>query len=257
MSFTKIEWTEKTWNPVTGCTPFSAGCANCYAKTLAHRLKAMGNPKYANGFSLTLHIDTLLEPLKWKKPSTIFVCSMSDLFHEDVPFNFIDRVMDIIIQTKQHRYQVLTKRAERMFEYFNHRVVPINVWLGVTVEDISATSRIDILKRLQTSIRFISCEPLLSDLGLLDLTDIDWVIVGGETGQYARSMRPEWVRSILQQAEIRNIPFFFKQWGSWGEDGIKRSKKGNGKAFDGKIFQMLPKQTLQILIKLLLFLIKL
>jgi protein gp37 len=246
MSFTKIEWTEKTWNPVTGCTPFSAGCTNCYAKTLAHRLKTMGNPKYANGFTLTLHNDTLLEPVKWTKSSTIFVCSMSDLFHEDVTFNFIDKVLDTISLTKPHHYQILTKRAERMVEYFGQRDVPNNVWLGVTVEDITTKSRINILKQLQTSIRFISCEPLLSDLGLLDLSNIDWVIVGGETGPYARRMRPEWVRSILEQSKKRNIDFFFKQWGSWGEDGIKRSKKRNGKMLDGKFFLSIPKQALKI-----------
>ncbi|MDR1166806.1 MAG: phage Gp37/Gp68 family protein [Deltaproteobacteria bacterium] len=240
MSYTKIEWSDKTWNPVTGCAKISSGCVNCYAQKMAYRLQAMGSQKYSNGFNLTLHPDTLQEPLKWTKSSTIFICSMSDLFHEDVPFKFIDEIMETINKTKQHRYQILTKRPDRMFKYFNTRVAPFNVWLGVTVEDIEATPRIDILRELRSSIRFISCEPLIGDLGTLDLTNIDWVIVGGETGTRARFTRPEWVLSLLEQTKDQNIPFFFKQWGMWGSDGIKRSKKANGKTIDGQIYQMTP-----------------
>lgn len=240
MRTTKIEWTDRTWNPITGCTKLSTGCAHCYAETMAKRLKAMGVAKYANGFALTMHNDSLSEPIRWKKPHTIFVCSMADLFHDDVPFEFIDSVMSTIKQTPRHRYQILTKRAERMDEYFSQRLIPENVWLGVTVESPSTKHRIDFLRQLQSSVRFLSCEPLVEDVGELDLTDIDWVIVGGESGVQARPMKPEWVRSILQQSEEQGAAFFFKQWGTWGSDGIKRSKKANGKALDGKIIQMMP-----------------
>ena len=240
MRTTKIEWTDKTWNPVTGCTKLSTGCVNCYTEMMAHRLNAMGVEKYANGFIPTMHDDVLDEPLKWKQPHTIFVCSMADLFHNDVPFSFIDKVTDIIRKTGYHRYQILSKRAARMAEYFSNVDIPENVWLGVTVEAPSEVSRIDSLRELQAAIRFISCEPLIEDLGILDLTDIDWIIVGGESGVKARPMKPEWVRSILHQADEQDVAFFFKQWGTWGADGIKRNKKANGKALDGKIIQMMP-----------------
>jgi len=240
MRTTKIEWTERTWNPITGCTKISAGCANCYAETMARRLKAMGVSKYENGFSLALHNDVLNEPLKWKKPHTVFVCSMADLFHEAVPFDFIDKVMDTIKQSKHHRYQILTKRANRMAEYFSKVDIPRNVWLGVTVEAPSELFRIDYLRGLHASIRFLSCEPLIEGLGIIDLTNIDWVIVGGESGTKARPMKPEWVHSILRQSEEQGVAFFFKQWGTWSSDGIKRNKKANGKLIDGKIIQMMP-----------------
>ena len=240
MRTTKIEWTDRTWNPVTGCTKLSKGCTHCYAEIMAHRLQAMGADKYANGFIPTLHYEILGEPLKWKQPHTVFVCSMADLFHEVVPFSFIDKVMDTIRQTGHHRYQILTKRADRMAEYFYNYDAPDNVWLGVTVEATAEKSRIDSLRGLQASIRFLSCEPLVEDLGTIDLTDIDWVIVGGESGVQARPMKPEWVRSVLRQADEQGAAFFFKQWGTWGSDGIKRNKKANGKALDGKIIQMMP-----------------
>jgi len=240
MSATKIEWTDKTWNPVTGCTKISTSCAHCYAEIMAHRLQAMGINKYANGFTVNLHEDVLDEPMKWKHSHTVFVCSMADLFHEAVPFSFIDSVMDTIRQTKHHRYQILTKRANRMAEYFSRSIIPENVWLGVTVEAEPEKSRINYLRELNASIRFLSCEPLIEDLGKIDLTYIDWVIVGGESGVKARPMKPEWVRSILQQADKQGVAFFFKQWGTWGSDGIKRNKKANGKALDGKIIQMMP-----------------
>ena len=240
MRATKIEWTDRKWNPVTGCTKLSIGCAHCYAEIMAHRLKAMGVGKYENGFNPTMHEAVLDEPMKWKRSHTIFVCSMADLFHDSVPFSFIDKVMDTIRQAKHHRYQILTKRAARMAEYFSQADVPDNVWLGVTVEAPSELLRIDSLRRLHASIRFLSCEPLVEDLGEIDLTDIDWVIVGGESGVKARPMKPEWVRSVLHQAEEQGAAFFFKQWGTWGSDGVKRNKKANGKAIDGRIIQMMP-----------------
>lgn len=236
----KIEWTEKTWNPVTGCTKESAGCAHCYAETMANRLKAMGIKKYANGFSPTLHPESLTEPLEWKTPYMIFVCSMADLFHKSVPFEFIDSVMNVIHQTPQHRYQILTKRPERMAEYFSSRKIPQNAWLGVTVENVAAKSRINILRKMDAPVRFLSCEPLLEDLGKLDLININWLIVGGESGVQARPMQPEWVRAIRDQCLNNDIPFFFKQWGTWGSDGIKRNKKANGKLLDGEIYHMMP-----------------
>lgn len=240
MKTTKIEWTDKTWNPITGCTKFSAGCQNCYAEVMARRLQAMGQEKYKKGFTLTLHEDSLQEPMLWKKPHTIFVCSMSDLFHKDVSFDFIDKVMNIIKQTPHHRYQILTKRAERMKEYFSNRENPKNVWLGVTVENKMSKSRIDVLRTLNAPIRFLSCEPLLEDLGVIDLGNIDWVIVGGESGRCARPMLEEWVLSIKKQCEKQETAFFFKQWGTWGSDGVKRSKHLNGKKINGRVYQEMP-----------------
>lgn len=240
MKTTKIEWTDKTWNPITGCTKISPGCAHCYAEVMTRRLKAMGMEKYANGFDVTLHEECLGEPLAWKQPHTIFVCSMSDLFHKDVPFEFVDKVMNTIRLTPQHRYQLLTKRAERMAEYFLTHDVPENVWLGVTVEAQSSKSRIDCLRVLDAPIRFLSCEPLIEDLGELDLSNINWVIVGGESGLHARPMKREWIDSIWEQAEAQGCVFFFKQWGTWGSDGIKRSKHKNGKLIDGKVYQAMP-----------------
>jgi protein gp37 len=240
MKTTKIEWTDKTWNPVTGCTKISAGCANCYAEVMARRLQAMGQDKYLHGFKLALHEDVLGEPLQWKKPHTIFVCSMSDLFHKDVPDKFIDQIIEVIKLTPQHRYQLLTKRAERMYEYFQIRDIPENVWLGVTVENHSAKARMDFLRQLKATVRFLSCEPLLEDLGKLNLDNIDWVIVGGESGSSARPMKENWVLSIKEQAENQGSAFFFKQWGTWGDDGVKRNKRKNGKLINGKIYQTMP-----------------
>lgn len=240
MANSKIEWTENTWNPVTGCTKISQGCEHCYAEVMSRRLKAMGKQKYANGFSVTLHEECLNEPLTWRKPHTIFVCSMSDLFHKDVSFDFIDRVMDTIRRTPQHRYQLLTKRAERMAEYFHSHKVPANAWLGVTVECQSSKSRIDCLRNIPAPIRFLSCEPLIEDLGELNLDNIDWIIVGGESGSQARPMKEEWVLSIKEQTERQGTAFFFKQWGTWGVDGVKRNKHKNGKLINGKLFQAMP-----------------
>ena len=240
MKTTKIEWTDKTWNPITGCTKISQGCVNCYAETMSRRLKAMNQAKYANGFNLTLHENCLQEPLQWKQSHNIFVCSMSDLFHKDVHFEFIDKIVNTIKKTPQHRYQILTKRAERMLEYFQDREIPKNAWLGVTVEAQTSKTRIDILRTLNAPIRFLSCEPLIEDLGTLNLDKIDWVIVGGESGSCARPMKEEWVLSIKEQTEQQGSAFFFKQWGTWGADGIKRNKHKNGKLINGKIYQEMP-----------------
>jgi len=241
MAETKIEWTDKTWNPITGCTKKSEGCAHCYAEVMARRLKAMGQLKYQNEFKLTLHPEDLDEPKKWQKPHNIFVCSMGDLFHEEVPFDFVDKVMAIVRETPQHRYQILTKRAERMEDYFNLHEIPANVWLGVTVEVQRTLYRIDHLRHLPASVRFLSCEPLLEDLGEMNLDGIDWIIVGGESGFQARPMRESWVLNIKHQAEQANIAFFFKQWGTWSRDGVKRNKHVNGKLLEGKVIQQMPK----------------
>lgn len=240
MKTTKIEWTDKTWNPITGCTKHSTGCLHCYAETMSRRLKAMGLDKYANGFQLTLHEDNLDEPRSWRKPHNIFVCSMSDLFHKDVPELFIDKVMKTITETPQHRYQILTKRAERMADYFTSHDIPQNVWLGVTVEAPELKYRIDLLRHLPARVKFLSCEPLVEDLGDLILDDIDWVIVGGESGNQARPMLKEWVENIKIQVEESGVAFFFKQWGTWGSDGIKRNKHANGKLLNGIVMQEMP-----------------
>lgn len=240
MKTTKIEWTDKTWNPITGCTKKSAGCAHCYAEVMTRRLKAMLLDKYKNGFELTLHEDELENPLKWKGMHNIFVCSMSDIFHESVPFDFIDKIIEIVSKTPQHRYQILTKRAERMAEYFKDKTIPKNIWLGVTVECKDTKYRIDILRYLKASVKFLSCEPLLEDLEDLNLMGIDWVIVGGESGPNARPMKEEWVLNIKKQVEKQKAAFFFKQWGTWGSDGVKRNKCKNGKLLKGKIVQEMP-----------------
>lgn len=240
MAESKIEWTDKTWNPITGCTKKSEGCAHCYAEVMARRLKGMGKPKYKNAFKLTLQPDALNEPKSWTKPHNIFVCSMGDLFHEQVPFEYIDKVMTTIEDTPQHRYQILTKRPERMNEYFATHTIPNNVWLGTTVESQKNKARIDYLRNLNAPVRFLSCEPLLEDLQELNLAGINWVIVGGESGMQARPMKEQWVMNILEQCKKSNIAFFFKQWGTWGFDGIKRNKHANGKLLQGQIIQEMP-----------------
>lgn len=242
MAESKIEWTDKTWNPVTGCTKQSAGCAHCYAEVMARRLKGMGQVKYKNAFKLTIHPEDLDEPRKWTKAHNIFVCSMGDLFHKDVPFEFIDKVMQTIRETPRHRYQILTKRAERMQEYFQTREVPQNAWLGVTVEVQSSRFRIDCLRNLPAPVRFLSCEPLLEDLGEMNLQGINWVITGGESGMQARPMQEAWVLNIKRQAEDAGAAFFFKQWGTWGQDGVKRNKHANGKLLQGEVVQQMPSE---------------
>jgi len=237
----QIEWTEQTWNPTTGCTKTSPGCKHCYAEVMAARLQAMKARGYENGFQLTLMPERLNQPLKRKKPTVYFVNSMSDLFHEDIPDSYLDDVFSVIEKTPQHTYQILTKRAERLPDYFSQRRCPANVWLGVSVEDRKfGVPRIDQLKRVNAAIRFLSIEPLLEDLGTIDLNGIHWVIVGGESGQKARPMKPEWVENIKTQADRIGVAFFFKQWGGWGADGVKRHKKANGREFGGKIWDQMP-----------------
>lgn len=239
----KIEWTEQTWNPTTGCVKVSPGCAHCYAEVMAKRLKAMGVKGYENGFALTLQAHRLDEPLKRRQPTVYFVNSMSDLFHEEIPDIYIDEVFATIKQASQHTFQVLTKRAERMASYFATKVVPKNAWLGVTVEDREyGLPRIDYLRQIEAKVRFLSMEPLLEDVGAFDLSDIHWVIVGGESGAHARPMKTEWVTGIKQQCQEQNVAFFFKQWGGWGADGVKRAKKLNGRLLDGRTWDGAPKQ---------------
>jgi protein gp37 len=234
MKTTKIEWTEATWNPTTGCNKVSAGCKNCYAEVMANRLKAMGTPGYENGFEFTLMPDRLEAPKRIKKPTKFFVNSMSDLFHEKMPYSFLDKVFKTIEETPRHQYQVLTKRETILEDYFKTRKVPDNVWLGVTVESEKTKHRIDVLRKINARIRFLSIEPLIEATGSLDLTNIHWVIVGGESGHKARPMNPEWAIDIQNQCDEQKAAFFFKQWGTWGADGVKRSKKANGRILLGK-----------------------
>lgn len=245
MSKTSISWSEFSWNVSTGCTPASAGCANCYAKKMAERLKLMGQAKYSNGFLFTLHPECLDEPLKRSNPTLWFVDSMSDLFHEDMPFEFIDEVMNVISQCPQHRFQLLTKRAERMREYWESRnwMIPQNIWLGITCEDSRYKYRIDYLRDLPAAVKWISMEPLVGDLGELDLTGIDWVVVGGESGRKAtvRPMQKDWVYNIKNQADAQGVLFFFKQIGAYGFDGVYRSTKANGCELDGIEYKAMPK----------------
>ncbi|MDD2498108.1 MAG: phage Gp37/Gp68 family protein [Desulfitobacteriaceae bacterium] len=217
----KIEWTENTWNPVTGCTRISDGCQNCYACTLANRLKLMGSPKYANGFKVTLHSHCLGEPLRWKKPSLVFVNSMSDLFHEDVPFEFINQVFEVMNHASQHTFQVLTKRAERMAELASSLNWTPNIWQGVTVESDHYKYRMDCLRKVPAKIRFVSFEPLIDEVKNIDFSGIDWAIVGGESGFRARAMQLEWILSIKNQCESQGTLFYFKQWG-----GVNKKKAG-------------------------------
>lgn len=237
----KIEWTEQTWNPVTGCTKVSPGCKHCYAETMSKRLQAMGAPGYENGFGLSILPERLNQPLNRRKPTMYFVNSMSDLFQDEIPATFIDQVMDVIAGTPWHTYQILTKRSANMRRYFEKRDVPKNAWLGVSVEDKKyGKPRIDDLASIQAATRFLSVEPLLEDLGRIKLKGIHWVIVGGESGVGARPMQEEWVVNVRNQCQQRNVDFFFKQWGAWGADGKKRNKKANGRVLDGKVWDMIP-----------------
>ncbi len=240
-TISRIEWTEQTWNPTVGCTKISPGCKHCYAEAMARRLKAMGAAGYENGFALTVLPERLNDPLKRKKPTVYFVNSMSDLFHEKVPDEYIERVFDVIAQTPQHTYQILTKRAARMARFFRTRQVPRNAWMGVSVEDKKyGVPRIDYLRKVPASIRFLSVEPLLEDVGSLDLKDIHWVIVGGESGPKARPMQKAWALAVQQQCEAQEVAFFFKQWGGWGADGKRRAKGANGRVLDGRTWDEMP-----------------
>ena len=232
---TRIEWTESTWNPVTGCTKISAGCLNCYAERMAKRLQAMGNSNYQNGFQVTLHPHVLRKPLQWKQPQTIFVNSMSDLFHEEVPLAFIQQVFEVMRKAEWHRFQILTKRSERLLTV-NHEINwPKNVWMGVTVENADCIYRIEHLRNTSAILKFLSLEPLLGPLESLNLKKIDWVIAGGESGPGARPMEPDWVREVRDQCIKSDVPFFFKQWG-----GI--NKKKNGRILDKRIWDQIPEK---------------
>ena len=241
MNGSKIEWTEQTWNPVTGCTKISPGCKNCYAETMAKRLRAMKAPGYENGFKLTLMPERLNQPKLRKKSTVYFVNSMSDLFHENIPDEFIAQVFEVIKETPQHTYQILTKRADRLPRYTEKYDLPINAWIGVSVEDKAyGIPRIDQLRNIPATIRFLSVEPLLEDLGKLNLDGIHWLIVGGESGAKARPMSQDWVVNIKEQCEEQGVAFFFKQWGGWGADGKKRNKKSNGRTLLGKEWDEYP-----------------
>jgi protein gp37 len=238
---TSIEWTEQTWNPATGCTKISPGCEHCYAEVMANRLKAIGVKGYENGFKLTLQPHRLQEPLQRKKPTAYFVNSMSDMFHEDIPASYIKSVFDVIEKTPWHTYQILTKRAERMADIMKDINIPPNAWMGVTVENKKhGLPRIELLRKIKANVRFLSIEPLLEDLGKINLTGIHWVIVGGESGPKARPMKAEWVNNIKEQCKDFDVPFFFKQWGGWGPDGVKRPKKQNGRLLHGRAWDGKP-----------------
>lgn len=241
MKKTKIEWTEAVWNPSIGCTKVSEGCANCYAERMAKRLQAMGNPDYKDGFKFKILPKRLNEPLNIKKPTMFFVNSMSDLFHEEMPYDYLDKIFNVISSTPQHIYQILTKREKIMFDYFSHRSVPKNVWLGVTVENAKYKYRIDYLRKINASVRFVSFEPLIGPVGKLNLSGIHWCIVGGESGPKARPLKKEWAIEIFNQSKKQNVAFFFKQWGAWSAEGIRRNKKINGRNFLGKKWSEYPR----------------
>ncbi|MGI8669617.1 MAG: DUF5131 family protein [Aridibacter sp.] len=228
-----IEWTESTWNPVTGCNKLSPGCKHCYAERLSKRLKAMGQANYKNGFKLTLQHNMLERPLSWKKPQTIFVNSMSDLFHKEVPLDYIQQVFDVMKRAYWHRFQVLTKRADRLAELSRHLEWSPNVWMGVSVENQDYVHRIDELRETDAQIKFLSLEPLLGELKNLDLGGIDWVIVGGESGPGARPMKESWVKQIRDECEDAGVAFFFKQWG-----GVQ--KKKTGRTLEGRTWDAMP-----------------
>lgn len=233
MAQSKIEWTEMTWNPTTGCTKISAGCKNCYAETLSKRLLAMGNKKYQNGFDLTLHPDTLLVPYSWKRSKMVFVNSMSDLFHADIPFDYLNRVFNVMNECDQHTFQVLTKRAEYLHEISPKLNWSPNIWMGVSVESKEFEFRIELLRKTNAFIKFLSIEPMIGPIPELELSGIDWVIVGGESGFGARPIKKEWVLDIQKQCKIANVPFFFKQWGG-------ANKKKNGRILNGKTYNGMP-----------------
>lgn len=229
----RIEWTQCTWNPVTGCTKISPGCLNCYAERMARRLQAMGQPNYRNGFRVTLHPHTLEMPLHWRQPRTVFVNSMSDLFHEDVPLEFIQQIFDVMRRMPQHRFQILTKRSGRLSQLATDLPWAENIWMGVTVESSDYIARIHDLRETDAAIKFISFEPLLAPIAKCDLGGIDWVIVGGESGPGARPMDRQWVVDIRDRCLAANVPFFFKQWG-----GV--NKKRNGRSLDNITWNELP-----------------
>lgn len=229
-----IEWTESTWNPVTGCTKISPGCKNCYAERMTKRLLAMGQPNYINGFNVTMHEHVLELPLKWKKPQTIFVNSMSDLFHKSVREDFIQKTFNVMSRTPWHTFQVLTKRADRLAEISGRLSWGKNIWMGVSVENADYRFRIDLLRETRARVKFVSFEPLIGSIGNVNLKNIDWAIVGGESGPRARYMSPEWVADLRDQCLAQKVPFFFKQWG-----GV--NKKKAGRLLDGRTWNEMPK----------------
>lgn len=238
----RIEWTEQTWNPVVGCTKVSAGCKHCYAEVMARRLQAMGTPGYEQGFKkIRVRPEKLDEPLRRNKPTVYFVNSMSDLFHPHVPESFIDQVFATMVAAPMHTFQVLTKRPERMARYLDSKRVASNIWLGTSVENKRhGVPRIAELRKVQAQTRFLSIEPLLEDIGEIDLRGIAWVIVGGESGPKARPMKAEWARNVQAQCLAAGVRFFFKQWGAHGEDGVRRTKKSNGRLLDGQQWDEMP-----------------
>lgn len=233
MKPSKIEWTESTWNPSTGCTKISAGCANCYAEIMTRRLKAMGLEKYKEGFELSCHYNELKLPYTWKKPRMVFVNSMSDIFHENMPLAFILAVFKVMNECPQHTFQILTKRADILERYYTLLDWTPNIWMGVTVENDKVIKRIDSLRKVPAFVKFLSVEPLISAIPNLNLLNIDWVIVGGESGPKARPIKEEWVLDIKKQCDQKKIPFFFKQWGG-------KNKKASGKLLQGKIYCQMP-----------------
>lgn len=234
---TAIEWTDVTWNPVTGCTKISAGCDHCYAERFSERFRGVSGHPFERGFDLTLRPERVVQPLRWKSPRMIFVNSMSDLFHKEVPFHFVDRVFDTMEEADWHTFQILTKRSSRMRDYVNRRyadsAAPLHIWFGTSVEDRTRRSRIRHMQKTNASIRFLSVEPLIGPMGAIDLQGISWVIVGGESGPRARPMHPDWVREIRDQCSEVGVAFFFKQWG-----GIR--PKSGGRTLDGKEWSQLP-----------------
>lgn len=235
MSKSKIEWTDSTWNPLTGCTKISPGCSHCYAEVMAKRLKAMGNPNYVNGFDLTLHEHSLGIPFGWKKPRLIFVNSMSDLFHNDVPFEYTQKVFQVMASCRQHVFQVLTKRSTRLAEIADALVWTPNIWMGVSIENQDYMYRAENLLKANASVKFLSLEPLLGPIDILPLDGIDWVIVGGESGTQARSIEVSWVVDVRDKCVASKIPFFFKQWGG-------RNKKKAGRLLNGRDWSEYPPQ---------------
>lgn len=240
MAQSSIEWTEMTWNPTTGCSKVSDGCKYCYAEVMAKRLQAMGLEKYSDGFKLRLHPDALTIPFTWNKPKIVFVNSMSDLFHKNVPLEFIQKVFDVMNKNPQHTFQVLTKRAERLAELHDKLHWSENIWMGVSVENEKVISRIDFLRVTNAYVKFLSCEPLIGALPNLNLSKIDWVIVGGESGRKARPMDIEWVLEIKEQCEQQKVKFFFKQWGG-------TNKKKTGRLLNGKTYDEMPERNTLLL----------
>lgn len=235
MAQSRIEWTESTWNPLTGCTKISPGCKHCYAERMAKRLQAMGQPNYINGFKLTMHEHVLEKPLEWKAPQFIFVNSMSDLFHKDVPLDFIKRVFEVMKRANWHQFQVLTKRSERLAELSQYLEWADNIWMGVSVENKDYVYRINDLRRTGAKIKFLSVEPLLGPMPKMNLKGINWVIVGGESGPGARPLEREWVVGVRDQCQKAKVPFFFKQWG-----GVQKKKAG--RILDGRTWDEMPRE---------------